>query len=288
MRRYVIAGLISGLALVATACGGGESPETTAAAPAATQAPAAGENVAVRLGESALGPVLVGLDGRVLYGFTNDLNGQSTCVGACADAWPPVIVNPDWIVGPNLDSGVFSSVDRPDGTKQLVAGKWPLYYFSGDSTGTDLNGQGSGDVWFIVGPDARLIEDPKPAGAAGAAAQAAATTVALGDTELGGVLVDGEGRTLYAFTKDEAGTPTCAGDCADAWPAALVEGDIVPGAGLDPATFTLVEGVDGGQQLKAGKWPLYRFAGDSAPGDINGQGSGDVWFAVAADGKLIK
>ena len=53
MRRYVIAGLISGLALVATACGGGESPETTAAAPAATQAPAAGENVAVRLGESA-------------------------------------------------------------------------------------------------------------------------------------------------------------------------------------------------------------------------------------------
>jgi predicted lipoprotein with Yx(FWY)xxD motif len=71
----------------------------------------------VRLGESPLGPVLVGPDGRVLYGFTNDLNGQSTCVGTCADAWPPVLVNPDWIVGPNLDSGVFSSVHRPDGTQ---------------------------------------------------------------------------------------------------------------------------------------------------------------------------
>ena len=288
MRRYVMGGGIAGLALLATGCGGGATPEAAPPAPAATQAPAAGENVAVRLGESALGPVLVGTDGRVLYGFTNDVNGQSTCVGTCADAWPPVLVNPDWIVGPNLDSGVFSSVDRPDGTKQLVAGKWPLYYFSGDSTGTDLNGQSSGDVWFVVGPDARLIEDPKPAGAAGAAAPAAATTVALGQTELGEVLVDGEGRTLYGFTKDEGGTPTCAGDCADAWPAALVEGDITTGAGLDAANFSLVEGVDGGQQLKAGKWPLYRFAGDSAPGDINGQGSGGVWFAVAADGKLIK
>ena len=40
--------------------------------------------------------------------------------------------------------------------------------------------------------------------------------------------------------------------------------------------------------LKVGKWPLYRFAGDAAPGDINGQGSGGVWFVVGADGKLIK
>ena len=32
--------------------------------------------------------------------------------------------------------------------------------------------------------------------------------------------------------------------------------------------------------LKAGAWPLYRFAGDAAPGDTNGQGSGGVWFVV--------
>jgi predicted lipoprotein with Yx(FWY)xxD motif len=40
--------------------------------------------------------------------------------------------------------------------------------------------------------------------------------------------------------------------------------------------------------LKVGKWPLYRFAGDAAPGDTNGQGSGGVFFVVGADGKLIK
>ena len=38
-------------------------------------------------------------------------------------------------------------------------------------------------------------------------------------------------------------------------------------------------------QLKAGKWPLYRFAGDEAPGDVNGQGSGDVWFVARPPGE---
>ena len=40
--------------------------------------------------------------------------------------------------------------------------------------------------------------------------------------------------------------------------------------------------------MKAGTWPLYRFAGDAAPGDVNGQGSGEVWFVAAPDGSLIQ
>ena len=44
---------------------------------------------------------------------------------------------------------------------------------------------------------------------------------------------------------------------------------------------------DGSAQLAAGIWPLYRFAGDAAPGDVNGQGSGDVWFAASPEGKLL-
>jgi predicted lipoprotein with Yx(FWY)xxD motif len=307
MRKYALGGLLAGLALATAACGG-STPTAPAAAPAtpAASKALAGQNVAVKLGDSPLGKILVGPDGRALYGFTNDINGQSTCFGTCADAWPPLIVGPDWIVGPNLDSGVFSTVARDDGTKQLVAGKWPLYYFSGDATPNDLKGQGSGDVWFVVGPDAKLIKTPLPAGAdaaaangggAGAAgsgaaaagqAQQSASTVSLGKTKLGNVLVDSRGRTLYAFTKDSQGKPTCKGACADAWPALLVNGRLTLGDNLDQATFSLVPGVVGGQQAKAGKWPLYRFAGDAKPGDVNGQGSGGVWFAVNADGKLVK
>ena len=58
--------------------------------------------------------------------------------------------------------------------------------------------------------------------------------------------------------------------------------------GLDQPLFSTVDRPDGSMQLKMGKWPLYTFSGDAAPGDVNGQGSGGSWFVVAQDGKLVK
>jgi predicted lipoprotein with Yx(FWY)xxD motif len=270
------------LTLVAAACGSDDDEAAPPAQESAAAADEAGRAVAARAGESDLGEILVGENGMTLYGFTNDTDGTSTCTGTCAEAWPPVLVDADWTVGPGLDTGVFSTIPRDDGTEQLVAGRWPLYYYSGDSAPGDVNGQGAGEVWYVVGTDATLIKDAAPA------ADAAATSVQLADSPLGQILVDAEGNTLYGFTNDVDGVSTCTGDCAATWPAHLVEGEPVPGEGLDPAVFSVVEGAEGGQQLKAGKWPLYRFSGDSAPGDVNGQGVGDVWFAVGADGSLIK
>ena len=101
------------------------------------------------------------------------------------------------------------------------------------------------------------------------------------------ILADSQGRTLYALTKDTNGIPTCTGACARAWPPATITGAASPASGVSAPT-TVVDAPDGGKMLKVGKWPLYRFAGDAAPGDINGQGSGGVFFVVGADGKLIK
>jgi predicted lipoprotein with Yx(FWY)xxD motif len=293
---------LAALALTATAflaaCGSDNksaSVETTA--PAAqvapdptTTAPANfGDTVAVKSNATDLGPVLAGPDGRTLYGFTNDVDATSTCYGTCAEAWPPVIVQPNWTVGPGLDNGIFSTVIRDDGHEQLVAGKFPLYYFSGDSAPGDHNGQASGDVWFAVNTSARLIQGGEQAGSTTTAAPAAAAAnVKLAKTSLGDILVDADGNTLYAFTKDADGTPTCQGACAKAWPAALVEGQPVAGEGIDAGVITTVATPDGKTQLKAGKWPLYRFSGDAAAGDTNGQGSGGSWFVVAKDGKLVK
>jgi predicted lipoprotein with Yx(FWY)xxD motif len=285
----MLAGIAAATVLLLAACGddgGAETAEPSPPAPPAEGA-AAGDSVAVRLSSTPLGDILVGADGMTLYGFTNDTGGVSTCTGTCAEAWPPVLVPADWTVGPELDSGVFSTVRRDDGSEQLVAGQWPLYYYAGDATQGDLTGQGAGDVWFVVGTDTRLISDPAPTGA-GAPAAAAATSVQVADSPLGEILVDGDGNTLYGFTNDADGEPTCEADCAATWPAHVIEGEPAVGEGLDPAVFSVVDAVDGGTQLKAGKWPLYRFAGDSAPGDVNGQGSGGVWFVVAADGTLVQ
>ncbi|HEY3141417.1 MAG TPA: hypothetical protein VGJ86_09815 [Acidimicrobiales bacterium] len=117
---------------------------------------------------------------------------------------------------------------------------------------------------------------------------ASAATVQSADIAVGSVLVDANGHTLYAFMNDSAGTPTCGGSCAGAWPPLLVEGELMLGPGLDTALFTTVPGVDGGLQVKAGDHPLYRFSGDSAPGDATGQGLGGVWFAVKPDGSLLQ
>jgi predicted lipoprotein with Yx(FWY)xxD motif len=299
--------LLAALALAVTsvavaACGGGEpitAPADTADATtngeqAASPTPeATAPTVNVTKAQSPLGEILVGDDGLTLYGFTNDLDGRSACNGTCAEAWPPVIVGPDWDVAPDLDAGIFNTVARDDGQLQLVAGKWPLYYFGGDAKAGDLNGQGSGDVWFVVGTDGILIEDAVDGAEAEtdesgetASAGASDTPVTVGSTSAGEVLVDQDGLSLYGFLNDEDGEPTCFDACADAWPPVLVDSAELP-AGLDPEVFSVVAYGDD-FQLKAGVWPLYRFAGDGAAGDINGQESGDVWFLARPDGGLIR
>ena len=114
---------------------------------------------AAKVGESDLGKVMTSANGLTLYGFVNDVNAISTCYSTCADAWPPVIVDEDWAVGPGLDTGVFSTTEREDGSLQLVAGKFPLYTYGGDAAPGDTTGQGSGDVWFAMNLDGTLISD---------------------------------------------------------------------------------------------------------------------------------
>ena len=127
-----------------------------------------------------------------------------------------------------------------------------------------------------------------PSSEAPASPAAGAVTVMVATSDLGDILVDGEGRTLYMFKPDEAGTPTCYNDCETNWPPLTVTGDVSVGPGLDAAAFTTVARTDGSMQVKVGNWPLYYFANDAAPGDINGQGQGDVWYVVSPTGEPIE
>ena len=99
------------------------------------------------------------------------------------------------------------------------------------------------------------------------------------------VLVDSRGMTLYYFIPDRGGRATCAGGCARSWPPLMLpSGTETPFApdGLSGSVGT-VASPDGGTQLTFDGWPLYRFAGDTAPGMAAGQGQGGKWFAVTAE-----
>ncbi|MGH8947367.1 MAG: COG4315 family predicted lipoprotein, partial [Acidimicrobiia bacterium] len=106
------------------------------------------------------------------------------------------------------------------------------------------------------------------------------------ETDLGSVLVDAEGFTLYIFTNDTGGTSSCNEGCIENWPA--VPGDTAVGADLDAALFGTTARDDGTEQLTVNGMPLYRYVPDEAPGDVNGQGVGGVWFVVGADGNMIE
>lgn len=123
---------------------------------------------------------------------------------------------------------------------------------------------------------------------AGSAAAAGEAAVAVASTDLGEVLVDAEGMTLYLFTPDEQSESTCYDQCAESWPPLTVDGEVTVGEQLDQTLFSTVARDDGAQQVTVNGWPLYYFAGDSAAGDVNGQGVNDVWFAVTPMGEAVE
>lgn len=107
------------------------------------------------------------------------------------------------------------------------------------------------------------------------------------DATIGVRVVDREGRSLYRFDKDTANPSksNCSGDCATTWPPLLVSrGQALYVEGVDPALTGFVERADGTCQITIGGWPVYYFAKDKNPGDLNGQGVGGTWFAVNPTG----
>lgn len=113
---------------------------------------------------------------------------------------------------------------------------------------------------------------------------------AANNPELGPVLTDGNGMTLYRFDKDTAKPPksNCEGDCASVWPPFVVPSDNideVPLEGVDRALVGTAPRSDGSLQVTVAGWSLYRYAKDENPGDAKGQGAGGNWFAATPQGK---
>lgn len=134
-------------------------------------------------------------------------------------------------------------------------------------------------------------------GSTAAATPAAAKQPATGPakisrkkTNLGTILVDGRGRTLYLWVADKGGMSTCNGACAQAWPPVLTKGKPKASSGVNAALLGTTTRADGKTEVTYKGHPLYTFVGDKAPGDTTGQGSdgfGAAWWVVGTDGNAI-
>ena len=99
---------------------------------------------------ATFGPALIDAKGMSLYLFEKDAGGKSACTGACANAWPPAVVTGAPTAGAGLDASKLSTLERDDGTTQIVYNGHPLYTFAGDASAGQAGGQGSGGTWFLV------------------------------------------------------------------------------------------------------------------------------------------
>ncbi|MBT2480663.1 SCO0930 family lipoprotein [Streptomyces sp. ISL-94] len=264
--------------------GYGSDPGTATAGEAGKNAPAGQLKVAELPG---LGGAVTDGAGFTLYRFDKDTAKppKSNCEGDCAQAWP-VVAADDATAGEGIDAGLLGSVARADGTRQLTLAGWPVYRYAKDVKAGDALGEGVSGTWHVLGADG------KPAAAAKKPAQEAEKGVALSvrqNAQLGPILADAEGRTLYRFDKDSAWPMKfgCLDACLDTWkPAQPVDRTKV--SGIAAELVGSVKRPDGSEQLTIDCWPVYLFTGDKEPGDINGHNKQGLWFAVTDKGKKAK
>jgi predicted lipoprotein with Yx(FWY)xxD motif len=264
---WLIASAAAGLLTVACGGGSGTTP------PPAGNPPPASTNVQLA-SKAALGNYLVSAGGQTLYYFGLDFPGTAshqavsncTSTDGCLGVWPLFHVDTS-VVGTGLQASDFAEITRPDGAKQTTYKGWPLYFYAGDSKAGDTNGDDF-EGWFV-------LRDPFY------------SLLALTKSPTGATLflADPQGRTVYTFADDTVGTAgtapvsACTGACLNTWTLFVAQGTVTP-TGIDATKLTTFTRPDGQMQSAFAGHPLYFYAGDTNPGDTNGQGFQGVWAIV--------
>ncbi len=118
-----------------------------------------------------------------------------------------------------------------------------------------------------------------------------AATVKVSSSDLGKILVDGRGHTLYLFLKDKPGMSACNGSCAALWPPLITSAKPRPTAGTKASLLGTTRRKDGRLQVTYNHHPLYTFVQDTAPGQMHGEGLdafGAEWYATSPAGAKVE
>ena len=146
--------------------------------------------------------------------------------------------------------------------------------------GDDDNGGGGSSGGGAYGGGSQAAQQPATPSGSG--------VVSVDDNpELGQILVDSDGNTLYMFEKDKGGKSACSGACASVWPPYTADGKPKAEKGAESSQLGTTKRSDGGTQVTYAGFPLYTYVGDKAPGDTNGNDLdqfGAEWYAVTPSG----
>lgn len=115
-------------------------------------------------------------------------------------------------------------------------------------------------------------------------------TVSLRRTNLGLILANARGHTLYLFAKDRNAKSSCNGSCARFWPPLLSRGKPTAGSGVNTSLLGTTRRSNGTMQVTYNRHPLYTYALDKRAGQVKGEGNslfGAKWWAVSAKGRAV-
>ena len=231
---------------------------------------------------TSTGRLLVTAKNYSVYSYDKDTADKSACDATCARTWLPLIA-PETA----RPQGEWSTIERGAGVRQWAFRKKPLYTYSVDprtesEEGSDVPGWHNVYVQQVPAPPASFT---------------------VQDTIVGQVLADAHGMTVYVYNcgDDSADQLSCddpddtqvyrlamcgGGDparCAHNWPYVRAEkgasskGRLWSVISIDPKTGHRAAS----QQADAlSVWayrdrPVYTYAGDKKPGDVNGDGTGE-------------
>lgn len=281
--------LIAAIALLVAACGGEDTATqttepTTTAAPTTTVAPTTTE-----ADGPPTGPADISFESQTSDGTSVTVSSVTlptdgyVVVHADADGAPGAVIGYSDLLAAGTSTDVTVTFDEQLTESQTV---FPMAH---------IDANGNGEYEFFPPDDTTDIpatfEDGSVAVVRGevtveSGEAASEQSLAVASSDLGDIVTDAEGFTLYVFEPDAQGESTCYDACAENWPP--LEGEVSAGDGIDSSLVGSAERTDGSLQVTYDGWPLYYFAADEAPGDVNGQLVGDVWFVIAPDGTPIR
>lgn len=186
--QFTLLAAAMALALGASGCKRGEPTDASEAAstaattpgaqtppPEATQPPASSTTMPPAAGVPATangfdldvaqskdhGQYLVDGTGKTVYMLAKDSATTTTCQGACATEWPPLLAQGEpKTMNPALSDGDVGVIQRGDGTQQVTFAGHPLYHYAKDTAAGQLNGAGQHDQfgdWSLLSPEGKPL-----------------------------------------------------------------------------------------------------------------------------------
>jgi predicted lipoprotein with Yx(FWY)xxD motif len=151
-RRVLAVALLLVIAVAAAACS--SSPQK----PKAGLKPYPTKKLTLYGYHTSLGTVVGSIDGVVAYANKHESGKTVVCTGSCAQTWQPWLTDGVKVeAGKGIDKGLIGTVTRPTGGVQMTYGGHPLYLYAHATQALQASGQGSGNVWYVVGTDGKLV-----------------------------------------------------------------------------------------------------------------------------------